>query len=109
MSRVARCMPRLKVLKLRCFEPIGAAIHVFTCFFVLVLLLVTVLEEARSMTSTSAVRLGGFEYEQDKSPENATSRFGSGLGCDLRVDGREGIGRQVVADAKRTLALRLWR
>jgi hypothetical protein len=76
-----------------------------------VLLLVIVLEEARSMTmtSTSAVRLGGFEYEQDKSPKNATSKIGRGLDCDLGVDGKEGVGRQYDSDALRTLALRLWR
>ena len=39
------------------FEPVGSPIHVFHRFFVLVLLLVIVLEEARSITSTSTIPL----------------------------------------------------
>jgi hypothetical protein len=41
------------------FEPLGAPIDVFPSSFVLVLLLVLVLGETRSITSTSTIRLGG--------------------------------------------------
>jgi hypothetical protein len=58
--------PRIQFLNLRYLEPPGAGVHVFAGFFVLLLVLVIVLEEARSSTST--IRPGRIESEQDKTP-----------------------------------------
>jgi hypothetical protein len=59
--------PGAHVLKFRYFEPHRAGIHVLAGFFVLVLLLLIVLESARSMTSTSTIRLGGLSTSRIKS------------------------------------------
>jgi hypothetical protein len=56
------------------FEPRGAPIDVFPKFFVLVLLLVIVLEEALSITSTSTIRLGGLSTSRRESQNSATSK-----------------------------------
>jgi hypothetical protein len=59
------------------FEPIGATIHIFLGFFVLVLLLVIVLEQARSITITSTIRFGGLSTSTRESLNRATSKGAS--------------------------------
>jgi hypothetical protein len=66
-------------LKLRTFEPHSDGIHALAGFFVLVLLLVIVLESARSMTSTSTIRLGGLSTSRIKSQKAQLQNWRVGL------------------------------